>query len=121
VFEVYPWATTLLHGLPPGPAVSVLDRCRIRSGVVSEIDGEWVVVKSSLLTWDGDSLTPSLPQVEGARWSVNGQSLLPPPAVGDTVALHWDWVCDVLTPDQAKRRELMEATQRTAVGLGGTA
>lgn len=121
VFEVYPWAAMLLRGLPPGPAVSVLDRCRIRSGVVSEIDGEWVVVMSSLLTWDGDSLTPSPPRVEGARWSVNGQSLLAPPAVGDTVALHWDWVCDVLTPDQADLIQRIEATQRTAVGLGGQA
>jgi len=103
VFEVYPWAAMLLRGLPPGPAVSVLDRCRIRSGVVSEVDGEWVVVMSSLLTWDGGSLTPSSPQVERARWSVDGRSLLSPPAVGDTVALHWDWVCEVLTTDQADR------------------
>lgn len=121
VFEVYPWAAMLLRGLPPGPAVSVLDRCRIRSGVVSEIDDEWVVVMSSLLTWDGNSLTPSPPQVERARWSVDGQSLLAPPDVGDTVALHWDWVCDVLTPDQADRIQQIEATQRTVVGLGGQA
>lgn len=122
VFEVYPWAAMLLRGLPPGPAVSVLDRCRIRSGVVTEIDGEWVVVMSSHLTWNGDSLTTASPQVEAARWSVDGQSLLlSPPAVGDTVALHWDWVCDVLTPDQADRIQRIEATQRTAVGLGGQA
>ncbi|HXH77570.1 DUF6390 family protein [Nocardioides sp.] len=119
VFEVYPWAAMLLRGLPPGPAVSVLDRCRIRTGVVSEIDGEWVVVTSSLLTWDGESLTPSSLQAERARWSIEGQSLLSAPAVGDTVALHWDWVCDVLTPDQTDRIQRIEATQRSAVGLGG--
>ncbi len=121
VFEVYPWAGMLLRGLPPGPAVSVLDRCRIRSGVVSEINGEWVVVMSSPLRWDGDSLTAASPQVERARWSVDGLGLLPPPAPGDTVALHWDWVCDVLTPDQADRIQRIEATQRMAVGLGGQA
>lgn len=119
VFEVYPWAAMLLRGLPPGPAVSVLDRCRIRSGVVSEVDGEWVAVRSTPLGWDGDSLTPSAPQVERARWSVDGLSLLAPPAVGDTVALHWDWVCDVLTPEQASRIERIEAIQRSAVGLDG--
>ncbi|MFC7488531.1 DUF6390 family protein [Knoellia sp. CPCC 206453] len=117
VFEVYPWAAMLLRGLPPGPAVSVLDRCRIRSGVVSEVDGEWVVVTSRLLTWDGGSLTPSPHRAERARWSVDGRSLLSPPDVGDTVALHWDWVCDVLTPDQADRIQQIEETQRTAVGL----
>ncbi|MEO5853907.1 MAG: DUF6390 family protein [Nocardioides sp.] len=119
VFEVYPWAAMLRRGLPPGPAVSVLDRCRIRSGVVRAIDGDWVVVMSSLLTWDGDSLRPTSPQVEGARWSVDGQSLLSPPAVGDTVSLHWDWVCEVLTPDQVDRIQRIEATQRDAVGLNG--
>lgn len=117
VFEVYPWAAMLLRGLPPGPAVSVLDRCRIRSGVVSEKDGEWVVVRSRLLTWDDHSLTPSSLQTERARWAVNGQSLLSPPAVGDTVALHWDWVCDLLTPDQTDRLERLEHEQRSAVGL----
>ncbi len=117
VFEVYPWAAMLLRGLPPGPAVSVLDRCRVRSGVVSEVDGEWVVVTSRLLMWDGNALRPSLPQVERARWSVEGRSLLAPPGVGDTVALHWDWVCDVLTPDQADRLQRAESAQRAAVGL----
>ncbi|MBA2560254.1 MAG: hypothetical protein H0V07_10300 [Propionibacteriales bacterium] len=120
VFEVYPWAAMLLRGLPPGPALSVLDRCRIRSGVVSEVRGEWVVVMSSLLTWDGDSLTPSSAQVERARWSVDGQSLVSPPAVGDTVALHWDWVCEVLTTDQADRIQRIECEQRAAVGLGAS-
>jgi hypothetical protein len=111
----------LLRGLPAGPAVSVLDRCRIRSGVVREVAGEGVVVTCNPLTWDGDSLAPSSPQVERARWSADGQSLLPPPAVGDMVALHWDWVCDVLTPDQADRMVRLEETQRAAVGLGVSA
>jgi hypothetical protein len=119
VFEVYPWAAMLRRGLPPGPAVSVLDRCRIRSGVVSGVDGEWVTVTSSLLAWDGDSLTPSAPQVEDARWAVDGRSLMSRPAIGDTVALHWDWVCDILTPEQADRIQQLEATQRAAIGLGG--
>ncbi len=117
VFEVYPWAEMLLRGLPSGPAVSVLDRCRIRSGVVSEVDGEWVTVLTRLLRWDGSTLVQSDPVDELARWSVGGQSLLSAPAVGDTVALHWDWVCDVLTPDQCHRLQRLEDEQRTAVGL----
>ena len=118
VFEVYPWAAMLLRGLPPGPAVSVLDRCRIRSGVVSGVDGECVTVTSRLLRWDGAALVRADPSDELARWSAQGQSLLAAPVVGDTVALHWDWVCDVLTPDQADRIHRLEAQQRTAVGLG---
>ena len=120
VFEVYPWAEMLLRGLPPGPAVSVLDRCRIRSGVVDNVDGEWVTVLTRLLRWDGTVLVPSDPVPELARWSVGGQSLLARPSVGDTVALHWDWVCDVLTSDQAARIQRLESRQRSAVGLGSS-
>ncbi|HEX7537389.1 MAG TPA: DUF6390 family protein [Dermatophilaceae bacterium] len=119
VFEVYPWAAMLLAGLPPGPAVSVLDRCRIRSGVVQEVDEERVTVRSRVLGWDSGRLAPRPPQLERARWSIDGQSLLARPVVGDVVALHWDWVCDVLTDDQADRIHRLEAAQRAAVGLDG--
>ena len=54
------------------------------------------------------------------RWSADGQALLAA-GRGDRVALHWDWVCDVLTPEQADRIEQLEATQRAAIGLGGPA
>ena len=119
VFEVYPWAAMLLAGLPPGPAVSVLDRCRIRSGVVREVDDERVTVRSRVLGWESGRLTPRPPHLERARWSIDGLSLLARPVVGDVVALHWDWVCDVLTDDQADRIHRLEAEQRVAVGLDG--
>lgn len=117
VFEVYPWAGILKQGLAPGPAVNVLDRCRIRVGVVDAVDGESITVTNRQLGWDGQSLTPGEPVTEQARWSVDGLSLLDPPSVGDRVALHWDWVCDVLSDDQAARIEALEAAQRAAVGL----
>jgi len=121
VFEVYPWAPMLRAGLPPGPAVSVLDRCRVRSGEVHDVDAEWVTVSSRALDWDGEQLLPAAAGTERARWSVGGRSLMAPPVVGDVVALHWDWVCDVLTPDQVVRIEAIEGAQRAAVGLGGGA
>jgi hypothetical protein len=118
VFEVYPWAAMLRAGLTPGPAVNVLDRCRVRTGVVTAVEGEWVETGSRLLAWHGGALAPAAPVTERARWSLDGLTLLAPPAVGDLVALHWDWVCDVLTPDQAARIEALEERQRAAVGLG---
>lgn len=119
VFEVYPWAAMLLAGLPAGPAVTVLDRCRIRTGVVRDVDGEWVTVTSSILGWDGGRLTSRPPELEKVRWSIDGKSLLTAPAIGDRVSLHWDWVCEVLTSDQAARLVRLEETQRAAVGLSG--
>lgn len=117
VFEVYPWAAMLQAGLAPGPAVSVLDRCRIRCGTVQDVEGEWVTVTSRLLHWDGAHLAPGAPGTERARWAVGGRTLLAAPEVGDLVALHWDWVCDVLTPAQADQVERREAAQLTAIGL----
>ena len=102
VFEVYPWAAMLRAGLPPGPAVSVLDRCRIRSGVVEAVEGEWVSARSSVLGWEAPDLAPGKGVVEQARWAVNGLSLMPAPVVGDVVTLH----------------HRLEAEQRAALGLG---
>lgn len=98
VFTVYPWVGLLGRG---DTALNVLDRCRIRDGEVIEVEGDEVVVRCRLLSWDGRSLRLGPPVPERARWAQNGRSLLGAVAVGDVVALHWDWVCDRLTGDQA--------------------
>jgi len=97
--------------------VSVLDRCRIRIGLVREVTGKWARVTCRPLTWDGSTLVPATEVEEQVRWAVDGLSLMSPPAPGDTVALHWDWVCDTLTPAQVDRIEMLEERQRAAVGL----
>jgi len=35
------------------------------------------------------------------------------------VVLHWDWVCEVVTPAQAATIERLEHEQRVAIGLSG--
>ncbi len=117
VFDVYPWAALLLQGLPAGPAVNVLDRCRIRVGVVESVAGESVEVTTRPLAWDGSTLVAGDVATETARWSVEGRALLSAPAVGELVALHWDWVCDVLAPAQARRICAIEQHELAAVGL----
>ena len=117
VFEVYPWAAMLAEGRPAGPAVQVLDRCRIRLGEVLAVDGEEVEVATRLLAWDDGVLAESPPGVERARWSAGGRSLIDAPAVGDTVTLHWDWVCEVVSPERADQVVEREARQRASVGL----
>jgi hypothetical protein len=116
VFEVYPWAGLLRAGRPPRPAVHVLDRCRIRVGEVLGVLGESVTVTSRPLVWDGAALLEGEAVVEQARWSVEGRSLIDVPVVGELVALHWDWVCEPLTPEQAAR--ITELEQQTLRGSG---
>ena len=121
VFEVYPWAGLLREGRPPGPAVTVLDRCRIRVGEVVAVDGERVSVSTRLLAWDGARLHETTPVTETARWSVDGNALIDPPHAGDTVTLHWDWVCEVVGPGRARVVRDREQRARALVGLSPSA
>ena len=120
VFEVYPW----VERLKPDPdvpmnrvAVEILDRCRIRTGRVLEVRGEQAVVESRPLAWDGGQLCPVEAVEEVVAWSVGGSSLLEGLSVGDPVALHWDWICDVLTDNQVHRVERAELEQLRSLGL----
>ncbi|MFF5563092.1 DUF6390 family protein [Streptomyces sp. NPDC012623] len=116
VFDVYPWAGLLRASAHP-TALSVLDRCRIRTGRVRSVHGESATVECRALSWTGAHLVPGRPRQESVRWSRDGRSLIPGLAPGDLVALHWDWVCDVITPSQAARIEAAEARQLRAQGL----
>jgi hypothetical protein len=111
VLGVYPWLGLLRKGRVTEP-LHVLDRCRIRWGRVEAVDDEHAVVRSRPLAWDGHRLHLGLPRVETVTLGTEGVALVSPPAVGDWCALHWDWVCDVLSP-----RRLAALRRRTAEQL----
>ena len=98
VFGVYPW-TRLLPEIPDH-ALHVLDNCRIRWGEVLGVDGEYVVVLSQRLIWDGVRLGFASPAEERVRFAVDGRAFVPDPQLGDVLALHWDSVCERLTSEQ---------------------
>ncbi len=107
VFEVYPWVG-LLVGPASDTALSVLQKCRIRVGEVTGVDGESVEVLSHPLVGPGPEIGRGPARSERARWSVDGESLIEQPEPGDLVALHWDWVCEVISPDQAAQVHRLE-------------
>jgi hypothetical protein len=88
VFGVYPWSRLLTAGPQP---LFVLDSCRIRWGTVVGLDP--LTVSSPRLTWEG-----RLGLAEPTDGKVDGDGV----AVGDVVAVHWDRLVDVLTPDQVQ-------------------
>lgn len=98
VFAVYPWLGILRSGRK-GPSLTVLDRCRIRWGRVEAVDGDQVTVRNRVLVFEGSRLELGPEQLETARRSVDGVGLAPEVAVHDVVSLHWDWVCDRLSPE----------------------
>jgi hypothetical protein len=99
VFAVYPWLGLLRTGAVEQP-LSVLDRCRIAPGLVVGLDGETVTVLAPSLRWDGKSLAHGPWERRTARFGEGGLAFVSPRR-GDWVSLHWDFVCDRLTPDQA--------------------
>jgi len=116
VFGVYPWSRLLGKGMDEQP-MHVLDSCRIRWGTVLSREGDEISVSSRRLSWDGVRLGLAESSVERVRVSVGGLSFLPDVAVGDQVALHWDWLSDRLTADQVEALEAstlrqLEATNR---------
>jgi hypothetical protein len=100
VFCIYPWVGLLGDDRRSGQALTVLDKCRIRWGKVIIDTGDQVVVESRPLTWDGRRLELGEPQQETVIRGADGRSLLAPLQPGEWVAMHWEWVCDRLTPEQ---------------------
>ncbi len=102
VFAVYPWLGLLRAGRV-GVPFDVLDQCRIRWGRVVALCDELVTVESRGLELVGRHLLVGGPRVEVVRRGVNGVGLVDQLDVGDFVALHWDWVCQRLSPEALRR------------------
>lgn len=103
VFEVSPWLGLMRDSRKAPTAVTQLDRCRIRWGKVVSVTGDEAVVRFRPLEWDGFALSLGEPRVETARVSVDGTGFIDDLHEGDVVSLHWDWVCDRLTPQQLQQ------------------
>lgn len=119
VFSVYPWVGMLQDG-PTAQPLTILDRCRIRWGVVTEVDPVAVTVESRPLVWTGRRLELGPVRPERALRAKDGYALAGPVEAGDTVALHWDWMCSRLTPVQVanlarrQQRQLHMTNERLA-------
>jgi len=85
-----------------------MDECRITPARIkgqvkketSEIAGKLLVEYQPLIIENNNLKLGN--KVEREVWSeFNDKAFVKEPKVGDWVSLHWDWVCDVLTPQQA--------------------
>lgn len=115
VFGIYPWVGMLGDPRRTPQALKVLDRCRIRWGRVLDVGADELRAESRPLVWDGGRLVLGDPVVETVRTAVDGLGLASPVRPGDLVALHWDWVCDVVTPEQQAALERWSAGQLAVV------
>jgi hypothetical protein len=99
VLCVYPWVGLMRAGWSEHP-LHVLDRCRIRWGRVETSAGDVAAVRFRPLSWDGRRLGLGPPAVERVRVAFDGRGFVRDLGPGDRVSMHWDWVCDRITPAQ---------------------
>ena len=93
VLVASPWVGLMRDGVVDEP-LAIVDDCRVSWGtVVSTSDGRHCSVERTPLEWHDGRLVP------GEARPVEVTSDLPL-SVGDTVALHWGCVCDVLSDQQ---------------------
>ncbi len=114
VFAVYPWLGLLRAGMQGAP-LEVLDRCRIRWGVVEDLQGDQARVCSQGLVFEGSRLLLGPPRTERVTRAAGGVGLVADLAPGDTVALHWDWICDRLSRPALARLRRVTARNLAAV------
>jgi Family of unknown function (DUF6390) len=92
-----------------GQSLPVLDQCRVSWAKVVRLDGAELVVERAPLVLQSGKLTLASPVTERAVRQVDGKGFVDAAQPGDWVALHWGWVCEVLTPSQ--RRHLDHFTR----------
>jgi len=114
VFGIYPWVG-LLRGERSEHPLHVLDRCRIRWGRVTAVDGDRATVLSQPLTWDGAELGLGAYRTESVTRGTGGLGLAADVQPGDWVSLHWDWICDRLS-----RRQLVNLRRYSLLELDVT-
>ena len=125
VFAVYPWLGLMRTGVVDHP-LRVLDQCRTTAAIVESANGDTARVLARPLLWNGSTLRLGAWTPREVRCREDGHSLVSELRPGDCVSLHWDFVCDRLTPRSAERLELVtrrvlaavNATPSTAAALG---
>jgi len=105
VFAVYPWLALLRRGKAETP-LEVLDKCRIRWGTVLSLNDDTATVRDRALGFCRGRLVMGPERIENVRRSLDGIGSTDDVVPGNAVALHWDWVCQRLTPGAARRLQL---------------
>jgi Family of unknown function (DUF6390) len=109
VFDVYRRAGLMRDGHAT-IALDRMDRCRISWGRVTAVDGaELVVDRQPLVLIDGKLALADAASTRVTR-QIGGRGFADGDHPGDVVAIHWDWIYEVLSLASLER--LMRNTRR---------
>lgn len=90
--------------------IEVLDQCRISWGAVISVEADTARVVTRSLQLTDRTISLADPKILTANWRSNGGHCMKDIKSGDVVTLHWNWICEVISPSHA--RVLERATQR---------
>lgn len=99
VLDVHSRVGELAHSL------ETLDGCRVSTGRVTAVDDSALVVSRRPLQLIDGKLVLGEPRSERVMRQLDGRGFADAALVGDTVSLHWGWVCEVLTTREARLLE----------------
>jgi hypothetical protein len=117
VFDVYRRAG-LMRDDKATIGVDRMERCRISWGRVVAVEGAELVVERPALALREGKLVLTEPQVMRITRQIDGRGFADGAGVGDMVSIHWDWVCEVLTPVALAR--LVANTRRALAQANAT-
>ncbi|MEJ7763372.1 MAG: DUF6390 family protein [Thermomicrobiales bacterium] len=80
--------------------LETMDQCRVSWGRVVTVDGPELVVERQRLILVEGKLALGPPGTARVVRQIEGRGFTDAAVAGDWVSLHWDWVCEVLTPRQ---------------------
>ena len=80
--------------------LETMDQCRVSWGRVVTVDGPELVVERQRLVLAEGKLALGPAEMARVVRQIEGRGFTDAAVAGDWVSLHWDWVCEVLTPRQ---------------------
>lgn len=111
VLEVFPRVGLMRSGEIPPALLETMTSCLVRPATVVSRDGPYLSVMVSAVELVDGKLAFGAPRAETVLSDCEGASFVADAGPGDSVAVHWGWSCEVLTP--ARRRRLERATARS--------
>ncbi len=109
VFDIYRRAGLMRDGHAT-VALGRMDQCRISWGRIVSIEESELVVERAALELKNGKLALGRPQPIRLTRRIGGRGYAEDLRPNDTVSIHWDWVCERLSPD--KLRRLVANTRR---------
>ena len=83
--------------------IESMDACRISWGKVVKITGPFIDVQYSPLILKNNKIIFGSPVTKRIARRLGDDNTFDDLKIGNIISMHWDWPCEILTPNQTKR------------------